>query len=86
MTTNTRARSNAIQAAAMLLVSEVGIDTLDSYGKWAKYPIADLQKRLMAEVGTDRVTARKHIASAVEFMRTGQRPPDNWGGNRRQPE
>ena len=80
---NTRQRSNEIQAAARVLVSEVGIGTLDSYGEWAKYPIADLQKRLMAEVGTDRVTARRHIAKALEFQRTGEAPPDNWGGNRK---
>ena len=73
---NTRARSEALQAAARALIEAHGIDLRDGV------PIRALADELVNSQGCTLETARRHIAKAARRMRGEISAADNWGGYR----
>jgi len=76
MTTNTKERSEKIQAAAQHLLIEKSVDVSK------KIKILALAKILEERENCDRTTAKKHIAQAAHRMRHPDWSPPAWGGPR----
>lgn len=85
MRNNTKPRYQQTRAAAMQIVSGVGIvayHELDDDGR--KAARQQMQQRLQAVTGCAYETARRHIATALRRHRHPDvTPPDAWGGDRR---
>lgn len=85
MTDNTKTRYQQTRAAAMKIVSDVGIvayHDLDDDGR--KAARQQMQQRLQSETGCAYETARRHIAKALRRHRSPDvTSPDAWGGDRR---
>jgi len=80
---NTRIRSEQIAAMALREVEEVGIETINKDERLKKYRLILITKKLMIKTGCTYKSARTHVSKVLDFKRTGVKPPDNWGGNRR---
>lgn len=83
MAVNTKARSQAIFAAALAAVRGFDIERLDALPPIAAAKQRQVLARLVAEAtGCHRETARLAVAKACRQLRHGDQPADGWGGSR----
>lgn len=75
MSTNTKARRDAILAAAQALLEKRGPDVLE------RVSTRELAPELVALTGCHPDTARRHLVKAARLIRGGENK-DTWGGER----
>lgn len=75
--TNTKARNQEIQAAAMQLVTAAGVDVGE------RVELRPLAKQLAEQTGCHYTTAKQHVIKAVRRLRHPDYPDvGQWGGSR----